>query len=175
MGYLCFQPKTFHPKNLILAQCAKIITFRPRPPRPICLGGTFPPHIVASPPVLFYFVSALICHNPQVHRRRSFICHPWDKHDSSIIWRWLHCFWGILKWQWIGIVNTCWPRAVVCKGSHDNQENKEHDASYTCFCQEEKAPQEKEGCDSNRWLWEEAFNFFQPRRIAVGCKSIYEG
>ena len=76
LGDLCFQPKTFRPKNFILAHCAKSITFHPSSPRPICLDGTFPPHFNASPPVLFYLVSALICHNPQVRRCCSFICHP---------------------------------------------------------------------------------------------------
>ena len=175
VGYLCFQPKTFRPKNFILAQCPKYITFRARPPRLICLGGTFPPHIDESPPVLFYLVSALICHNPQVCRRRSFICQPCDKHYSSIIWRWIRRFSCILKWRWIWIGNACWPRAVACDSSHEIPDIQEHDTSYTCFFQEEKAPEEKEGCGNKRWSREETFNFFRPRRIAVCCDGIYEG
>ena len=49
-GRSLFLARNFPPKELFLARCAKSATFRPKPPRRICLGGTFPPHFRASQP-----------------------------------------------------------------------------------------------------------------------------
>ncbi len=63
MGDWHVLPKTFHPNDFIFTLRAKPITFRPRPPRRICLGGTFVPHFHSSPPLLkLYSISAPICH-----------------------------------------------------------------------------------------------------------------
>ncbi len=55
MGASHVLPKTFHPNDFIFTLWAKPITFRPRPPRQISLGGTFLPHFKLSPPLLLLF------------------------------------------------------------------------------------------------------------------------